>query len=161
MEESKAQERVEQWIRRSSKGEIGHEAEVEATKDLRLLKIHKGFVLCDFLIHYGVSDESGKRHEGAMATLLDIIGSLTAFSFTAHEQTTVSLSVSCYSKPNLQEVVEIEGKAMAEQGRMTSVRVEVRTKHDRQIVALGIMWMAHAPPKNAAPQINKSISPKL
>ncbi|KAI9107789.1 hypothetical protein K1719_021125 [Acacia pycnantha] len=161
MEESKALETVEKWIRRSSKGEIGHEAEAEATKGLTLLKLHKGFVLCDFLVHYGVSDESGKWHEGAMATLLDIIGSLTAFSVTPDEQRTVSLSVSCYSKPYLQEVVEIEGKAMAERGRMTSVRVEVRNKHERQMVALGIMWVAHAPPKNAAHQINKSISPKL
>ncbi|KAK4269355.1 hypothetical protein QN277_022521 [Acacia crassicarpa] len=149
MEESKAElERLETWIRRLSKGEVANEVEVEANKGTTLVKLDKGFLLCDFIIHNGVSDESGKWHEGAMMTLMDMVGSWAAFSLTLLHQITVSLSVSFYSKPYLQEVVEIEAKAIAKKGRMTSVTVEVRDKHRRQPLALGVIWMAPASNNN-------------
>ncbi|KAK4269356.1 hypothetical protein QN277_022522 [Acacia crassicarpa] len=150
MEESKAElERLEKWIRRLSKGEAGNEVGVEANKGVTLVKLDKGFVLCDFIVHNGVvSDESGKWHEGAMMTLMDGISSWVAFSLTSLHHITVSLSVSFYSKPYLQEVVEIEAKATGKKGRMTSVTVEVRNKHHRQPLALGVIWMAPASPSN-------------
>ncbi|KAI9107882.1 hypothetical protein K1719_021218 [Acacia pycnantha] len=149
MEESKAElERLEKWIRRLSKGEVANEVGVEANKGVTLVKLDKGFVLCDFIVHNGVSDESGKWHEGAMMTLIDEISSWVAFSLTSLHHITVSLSVSFYSNPYLQEVVEIEAKATEKKGRMTSVTVEVRNKHHRQPLALGVIWMAPASNKN-------------
>ncbi|XP_054781619.1 uncharacterized protein LOC129288847 [Prosopis cineraria] len=158
MEDSRAQEILKKRISSLSKGSVGHDAEVEATRGVTLLKLRKGFLLCDFLVHSGVSDESGKWHQGAMTTLMDVIGSWTAFSFTSQPQLTVQLSVSCYSKPDLQEEVEVEGKVMGEEGRMTSVRVEVRNKRHGRMVALGIMWMA---PSHPNINIHKPLSSKL
>ncbi|KAK4269357.1 hypothetical protein QN277_022523 [Acacia crassicarpa] len=144
MEGSKTEilEGLEKWIRRLLKGEESNEVDVEANKGLTLVKLDRGFVLCDFIVHNGVSDESGKWHEGAMMTLMDGISSWVAFSVTSLHHITVSLSVSFYSNPHLQEVVEIEAKATGKKGRMTSVTVEVRNKHHRQLLALGVIWMA-------------------
>ena len=47
-----------------------------------------------------------------------------------------------------QEVVEVEAKATGKKGRMTSVTVEVRDKHRRQPLALGVIWMAPASNSN-------------
>ncbi|XP_028796544.1 uncharacterized protein LOC114751995 isoform X2 [Neltuma alba] len=139
MEDSEAQGRLEERIRSLSKGAAGHEAEAEAARGLSLVKLHRGFLLCNFKVHRGVSDESGKWHEGAMTTLMDIIGSWTAFSFTSQNQ----------------ETVEVEGKAMGKTGKITSVKVEVRKKEDGQTVALGIMWMAPSHPNPTKPLPSK------
>ncbi|XP_028789526.1 uncharacterized protein LOC114745532 isoform X1 [Neltuma alba] len=155
MEDSEGQGRLEERIRSLSKGAAGHEAEAEAARGLTLVKLHKGFLLCNFKVHRGVSDESGKWHEGAMTTLMDIIGSWTAFSFTSQNQVTVHLSVSSFSNPNLQETVEVEGKAMGKTGKITSVKVEVRKKEDGQTVALGIMSMAPSHPNPTRPLPSK------
>ncbi|KAI9107902.1 hypothetical protein K1719_021238 [Acacia pycnantha] len=217
-------EELEKWIRRLSKGEIANEVEVEASKGVTLVKLDKGFVLCDFIVHNGVSDESGKWHEGAMMTLMDAISSWVAFSLTSLHHITVSLSLSFYSNIYLQEVVkgiaanevdveankdvtlvkldkgfvlcnfivhngvsdesgkwhegamvtlmdvvgswaafsltslhqitevvEIEAKASGKKGRMTSVTVEVRNKHHRRPLAMGVMWMAPSSSNNNKP----------
>ena len=55
MENPEDKEILENRIKRLSKGEVGHEVDTEALKGLELVKLHKGFLLCEFLVHYGVS----------------------------------------------------------------------------------------------------------
>ncbi|XP_028796550.1 uncharacterized protein LOC114752002 [Neltuma alba] len=156
MDDPEAQERLEKYVSSLSKG--------EAARGLSIAKLHKGFLLCDFIVHHGVSDENGKWHGGAMVTVMDVIGGWTASTFTSQEHVSVYLSLSFYSKPNLQEMVEIEGKVTGQKGRMTSVRVEVRNKvRGGQMVASADMWVAPSPAKKkGVHQTNKKpLSSKL
>lgn len=49
-----------------------------------------------------LQDENGNWHVGAIATLVDTFGSLTAFSFTSRDHTTVDFTISHYSTAKVQ-----------------------------------------------------------
>lgn len=55
MEDSSLQKRLKLWLRGLSNGTIGHEVEAVITKHTRVVKVHKGFLLCDFTIHHGLT----------------------------------------------------------------------------------------------------------
>ncbi|KAF7843368.1 Thioesterase superfamily [Senna tora] len=120
MEESIIGERIEKHLRNLCNGSKGYAIEALIANHVRPINIHTGFMLCEFVVHHGVSDENGNWHVGAMATLIDVIGSLTVFSFTASDNVTVDFALSYFSNAKLQEEVEIEGKVMGKKERMTS-----------------------------------------
>jgi len=47
-------EDVQKWIKGLSDGTYGNQIETSTTKGLRLVKAHKGFLLCDMIIHTGL-----------------------------------------------------------------------------------------------------------
>ncbi|KAG5008721.1 hypothetical protein JHK87_017236 [Glycine soja] len=115
---------IRKWIKGLSDGTYGQEF-TSTTRVIRLVKAHKGFILCDLIIHSGLLDENGNWHVSAIATLVDIIASFTSYSVT-----------SC-----LQEEVEVEAKVIRKKDELISVIVEVRKKHNGELVALGKLWM--------------------
>ncbi|KAK7349192.1 hypothetical protein VNO77_06361 [Canavalia gladiata] len=142
------------WIKDLADGTVGHEIEVLTTKGIRVVKGHEGFLLCDFSIHNGLSDENGHWHVSAIATLVDIIASCVSYSFTSCSQVTLDFSISYYSKAKVQEEVEIEAKVIGKKDELTSVIVEVRKKESGELVALAKLWMAVAR-RNPRPQASK------
>ncbi|XP_057454329.1 uncharacterized protein LOC130745918 [Lotus japonicus] len=121
----------------------GHEIETSTTKGIRVVQAHKGFLLCDFTVHSGLLDENGNWHVGAIATLVDILGNFASFSFSSrHYQVTLDFSISYYTTAKVQEEVQVEAKVIGKQDELTSVIVEVRKKENRELVALGKLWMA-------------------
>ncbi|XP_027344693.1 uncharacterized protein LOC113857136 [Abrus precatorius] len=142
--EDPAVEVATRWIKGLADGTIGREFEASTTKGIRVVKAHKGFLLCDFIVHNDLSDENGNWHVGAIATLVDIIGSCVSYSFTSCFNVTLDFTVSYYSTAKVQEEVELEAKVIAEKDQLTSVIVEVRKKENGELVALGKLWIAEA-----------------
>ncbi|KAG5036502.1 Acyl-coenzyme A thioesterase 13 [Glycine soja] len=132
---------IRKWIKGLSDGTYGQEF-TSTTRVIRLVKAHKGFILCDLIIHSGLLDENGNWHVSAIATLVDIIASFTSYSVTSCLQVTLDLSISYYSTAKLQaEEVEVEAKVIRKKDELISVIVEVRKKHNGELVALGKLWM--------------------
>ncbi|MED6170308.1 hypothetical protein PIB30_029692 [Stylosanthes scabra] len=136
-------------------GRAGHEIEASTTKGIRVLKAQKGLVLCDFTVHDGILDENGNWHVGAIATLVDVMGSLSSFSYNSFDHVTLDFSISYYSTAKVQEEVELVAKVAGKKNELTSVIVEVRKKNrdnnnnnTKELVAMGKLWMA--PSKDSA-----------
>ncbi|QCE02037.1 uncharacterized protein LOC114167105 [Vigna unguiculata] len=147
-------EDVQKWIKGLSDGTYGNQIETSTTKGLRLVKAHKGFLLCDMIIHTGLLDESGNWHVSAIATLVDMVGSVAPYTLNQCHHVTLDLNISYFSMAKVQEEVEIEAKVVGKKDDLTSVIVEVRKKKNAELVALGKLWMAVST-KNAKHQASK------
>ena len=47
-------EAIQKWIKDLSDETNGHEVETSSTRGIRFVKAHKGFFLCDMIIHSGL-----------------------------------------------------------------------------------------------------------
>ncbi|CAL0308754.1 unnamed protein product [Lupinus luteus] len=121
-------------------GNVGDQFSALSLKGIRVLKAHKGFILCDFIVHNALSDENGNWHVGAIATLVDSIGSIVSFTFTLSFNVTIDFSISYYS--TAKEKVEVEAKVIGKKDQLSSVIVQVRKKENRELVAIGKIWFS-------------------
>ncbi|MBA0650469.1 hypothetical protein Goklo_017886 [Gossypium klotzschianum] len=110
----------------------------------------------DFVVPNAISDVDGNWSVGALASLVDIIGLVTIYSFANRATSTVDLNVSYYSTATIQvksflftcgvfllgEHVEIESKVSANRGKLMHAVVEVRRKGNGEVIAIGKVWMA-------------------
>eukprot|EP00257_Ricinus_communis_P025175 XP_025012589.1 uncharacterized protein LOC112534353 [Ricinus communis] len=109
---------LNKWLENVSKGITCHQLEALSLHGLIIVHLHKGFILCNFVVSNRISvsvlfsDGDGNWNVGAMATLID------------------------------DEEVEIEAKVTGEKGKLMSVVIEVRRKDNEQLIALGRQWMA-------------------
>ncbi|MBA0739813.1 hypothetical protein Gogos_013047, partial [Gossypium gossypioides] len=83
-------------------GKIGHGLEAIVLQGLRVIHAEKGFMRFDFVVPNIVSDVDGNWHVGALATMLDLIGPVTTFSFANRVISTVDFNVSYYSTAKIQ-----------------------------------------------------------
>ncbi|OIW04908.1 hypothetical protein TanjilG_23911 [Lupinus angustifolius] len=141
MENSSELKLTQKWIKFIADGSVGHEIEASSTKGITVVKAHKGFILCDFTIHNGLLDQNGNWYVGDIATLVDTIGALAAYSFTSFHHITLDFTISYYSTAKLQEEIGVEAKAKGKKDGLTSLIVEVRKKENGELVALGKLWM--------------------
>ncbi|KAA3455565.1 Thioesterase superfamily [Gossypium australe] len=123
------------WLHGVINGKIGHGLEAIVLQGLRVVHAEKGFMRFDFVVPNAVS-------YSALASLLDVIGIVTIYSFANRIITTVDFNVSYYSKIKIQEHVEIESKVNANRGKLMHVVVEVRRKGNGEVIAEGKLWMA-------------------
>ncbi|MBA0800216.1 hypothetical protein Gohar_010665, partial [Gossypium harknessii] len=96
-------------------------------------------------------DVDGNWSVGALASLLDVIGIVTIYSFANHITSTVDFNVSYYSTIKIQvksflfnrgEHVEIKSKVSANRGKLMHVVVEVRREGNGEVIAVGKLWTA-------------------
>ncbi|KAF3450727.1 hypothetical protein FNV43_RR06816 [Rhamnella rubrinervis] len=141
MEESDAK-KSRKWLEDLSKRVTSHDMEAKALEGLQVIHVHRGFVLCNFLVPTCLSDQHGNWHVGAMATLIDDVGAAAIYSSVGHVKVSVDFNVSYFSTAKIQEEIEIEAKVVGELGKLSSVIVQVRRKCNGQLIALGKQWMA-------------------
>ncbi|KAK4267434.1 hypothetical protein QN277_024214 [Acacia crassicarpa] len=120
----------------------GRQVIVLSTEGVRVAQAHKGFLLCDYTVINGVLDENGNWHPGAIATLIDNIGTFATFSFVPVFNVSVDFSISFFSTAKVQEEVEVEAKVVGNQGKLTCVAVQVRKKDNGELIASSKQWMA-------------------
>ncbi|XP_054782916.1 uncharacterized protein LOC129290223 [Prosopis cineraria] len=113
-----------------------------STNNIRVAQARKGFLLCNYILPNGVSDENGNWHAGAVATLIDNIGTLATYSFVPVFNVSVDFSISIFSPAKVQEEVEVEAKVVGKKERLTCVAVQIRKKGNGELIALGKQWMA-------------------
>ncbi|MBA0683924.1 hypothetical protein Goari_025548, partial [Gossypium aridum] len=130
------------WLRGVINGKIGHGLEARVLQGLHVTHAEKGFMRFDFVVPNTVSDVDGNWHVGALASLLDLIGIVTIYSFANSVISTVDFNASYYSTAKIQEHVEIESKVTANRGKLLHVVIEVRRKGNGEVIAVGKQWMA-------------------
>ncbi|KAG8483377.1 hypothetical protein CXB51_023149 [Gossypium anomalum] len=116
------------WLHGVLRGKIGHVIETRVLQGLHVILAEKGFMQFDFVVPNVVSDVDGNWHVGALASLLDLVGTITTFSYA-----------DCVSAV---EHVEIESRVMADKGKLIHVVVQVRKKGNGEVIAVGNLWMA-------------------
>ncbi|KAG4183009.1 Acyl-coenzyme A thioesterase 13 [Gossypium arboreum] len=130
------------WLRDILQGKIGHGLDARVLQGLRVIHAEKGFMRFDFVVPKSVSDIDGNWNVGALASLVDLLGGVTIFSFANRVVTSVDFSVSYYSTAKIQEHVLIESKVSANKGNLIHVVVEVKRKGNGEVIAVGKQWMA-------------------
>ncbi|CAK7356717.1 unnamed protein product [Dovyalis caffra] len=140
------------WLEDLSNG-LGHQLEAIALEGLKIVKAHKGFILCNFVVSNRISDAVGNWHVGAMATLIDDVGAAAIYSYGGIIKASVDFNISFLSTAKIQEEVELEANVVGDKGRITSVVIEVRRKSNGELVALGKQWMASNNNSNRASKL--------
>ncbi|XVF24955.1 hypothetical protein REPUB_Repub13aG0172200 [Reevesia pubescens] len=130
------------WLEILSKGTTSHELDQITLKGLQILHGQKGFIRCNFVVPTRASDTDGNWHVGAMATLIDVVGSAAIYSVANHVKASLDFNISFHSTAKIQEELEIEAKVTGEKGKLSQVVVEVRRKENGELIALGKQWMA-------------------
>ncbi|PPD95637.1 hypothetical protein GOBAR_DD07336 [Gossypium barbadense] len=90
------------WLRDILQGKIGHGFDTRVLQGLRVIHAEKGFMRFDFVVPKSVSDIDGNWNVGALASLVDLLGAVTIFSFANRVVTSVDFSVSYYSTAKIQ-----------------------------------------------------------
>ncbi|KAG4183007.1 hypothetical protein ERO13_A09G081901v2 [Gossypium hirsutum] len=130
------------WLHGVLRGKIGHGIETRVLQGLRIILVEKEFMQFDFVVPNVVSDVDGNWHVGALASLLDLIGTITTFWYADCVSAVVDFNSSYYSTVKIQEHVEIESRVMADKGKLMHVVVQVRKKGNGEVIAVGNLWMA-------------------
>uniref|UniRef100_A0A0D9V8M2 Acyl-coenzyme A thioesterase 13 n=1 Tax=Leersia perrieri TaxID=77586 RepID=A0A0D9V8M2_9ORYZ len=106
---------------------------------LRVDAIEPGRLLCSFTVPPRLTNASSKRmHGGAMASLVDLVGS--AVFFAGGSPTTgvsVDITVSYVHAAREKEEIEIEARVLGIVGTTGCVTVEVRRKSTGEVLAHG------------------------
>ncbi|KAI4329234.1 hypothetical protein L6164_021521 [Bauhinia variegata] len=139
---SKSLQKSIEWLRGLSDGVAGNQIEIIPVKGIRQVKAHTGYLLCDFIIPDSLADEIGNWHAGAIAALIDTVGSMPVHSFTSRDSVSIDFSISYYSTVKVQEEVEVEAKVVGDKENLTSVIVEIRKKKNIELIALVKQWMS-------------------
>ncbi|KAM7255601.1 hypothetical protein ACFE04_008499 [Oxalis oulophora] len=106
---------------------------------LQVLKSTKTSLRCKLIIPDYLADDDGNWHVGAIATLVDNIGAMTAINFAAsHLQASLDFNISYFSTARIHEEVEIEANVIGGYtGKLTHVLVEVKRAVNGELIAAG------------------------
>ncbi|OMO54050.1 Thioesterase superfamily [Corchorus capsularis] len=125
-----------------SKGIAQRDLDNRAAQGIQILQLQKGFVRCNFIVPATALDANGKWHVGAIATIIDTAGAIAVYSENNRSKVVTDYNISYYSTAKIQDEIEIEGRVVANKGKLTSVMVEVRRKDNGELIATGKQWTA-------------------
>jgi acyl-coenzyme A thioesterase 13 len=113
-----------------------------ALSELELLELHDGRARVRLPVGEGVKNAGGKMHGGALATLVDVVGTLAIMSRDRDSRPGVStdLNVSFFAPG--EGVVLAEGQVLKHGRTLSFVSVDVRREADGVLVAQGRMTKA-------------------
>ncbi|KAL9233402.1 hypothetical protein vseg_008411 [Gypsophila vaccaria] len=105
---------------------------------LRVDRIEHGRILCTFPVPPRLLNTANTLHGGAIASLVDLIGSAVIYTVGAPSTgVSVEINVSYLDAAQLDEEIEIEGKALRIGKSIGVVSVELRKKASGKIIAQG------------------------
>ncbi|XP_010249659.1 PREDICTED: uncharacterized protein LOC104592146 isoform X2 [Nelumbo nucifera] len=128
-------QKARNWIEGLSQSRF--EIEKLSVKTLQIVRFQKGLILAYFTVPKHLCDRNGNWQAGAIATLIDIVGSAAIASLDGVLKVSVDFSISYFST----EEVEIEAKLLGHKAKLSSTMVEVRRKDNGELVASGKQWM--------------------
>ncbi|XP_010249657.1 PREDICTED: uncharacterized protein LOC104592146 isoform X1 [Nelumbo nucifera] len=132
-------QKARNWIEGLSQSRF--EIEKLSVKTLQIVRFQKGLILAYFTVPKHLCDRNGNWQAGAIATLIDIVGSAAIASLDGVLKVSVDFSISYFSTVRIDEEVEIEAKLLGHKAKLSSTMVEVRRKDNGELVASGKQWM--------------------
>ncbi|KAI3937554.1 hypothetical protein MKW92_019854 [Papaver armeniacum] len=127
-DEDKSVKMAKDWIQNLAQGRKGREIETQTLQNLQSIHLQKGLLRCNFIVPKSLSDRDGNWHAGAIATLIDVIGS--------------SVIVATFGNITVSEEVEIEAKVLGRKGNLSSNMVVIKNKENGELIAVGKQWMS-------------------
>nr|XP_008364467.2 acyl-coenzyme A thioesterase 13-like isoform X2 [Malus domestica] len=104
---------------------------------IRVDRVQPGFVVCTFKVPPRLTDRAGNLANGAIATLVDVVGASTVFVPHIPMTVSVDMSISYMAKAKLNDELEITSKRLGQRGRYYGTYVLLRNKASGEIIAEG------------------------
>ncbi|XP_022148426.1 acyl-coenzyme A thioesterase 13 isoform X1 [Momordica charantia] len=108
-----------------------------ALRGIRVDRVHPGLVVCTFKVPPRLTDRSGKLASGAIANLVDEVGSSVIYDEALPEPVSVDMSISYLSTAAVGDELEIISKLLGQKGRYSGTSVLIKNKTTGEIVAEG------------------------
>ncbi|XP_062015212.1 uncharacterized protein LOC133731808 isoform X2 [Rosa rugosa] len=114
-----------------------------ALRGIRVDQVEPGLIVCTF------KDRAGNLANGAIANLVDVVGSYVTYTGGLIRNVSVDISISHMSTAKLDDEVEITSKRLGQKGGYTGIMVLLRNKATGNIIAEGrhSMFRLHTAPK--------------
>ncbi|XP_024198417.1 acyl-coenzyme A thioesterase 13 isoform X5 [Rosa chinensis] len=114
-----------------------------ALRGIRVDRVEPGLIVCTF------KDRAGNLANGAIANLVDVVGSYVTYTGGLIRNVSVDISISYMSTAKLDDEVEITSKRLGQKGGYTGIMVLLRNKATGSIIAEGrhSMFRLHTAPK--------------
>ncbi|XP_050110230.1 uncharacterized protein LOC126589089 isoform X3 [Malus sylvestris] len=111
--------------------------EYYALRGIRVDRVEPGLVVCSFKVPPRLTDRAGNLANGAIATLVDVVGASTVFVPHIPMTVSVDMSISYMAKAKLYDELEITSKRLGQRGRYYGTYVLLRNKASGEIIAEG------------------------
>ncbi|XP_050369434.1 uncharacterized protein LOC126787614 [Argentina anserina] len=108
-----------------------------ALRGIRVDRIEPGLVVCTFKVPLRLLDRNGKFASGAIANLVDVVGSCVIFVSGAPMNVTVEMSISYLSTAKLNDELEITSRLLGQKGGYSGTIVLMRNKVTGEIISEG------------------------
>ncbi|XP_050369427.1 uncharacterized protein LOC126787610 [Argentina anserina] len=120
-----------------------------ALRGIRVDRVEPGLVVCTFKVPPRLTDRAGNFANGAIANLVDVVGSFVTYTGGLLRNVSADISISYMSTAKLDDEVEITSKRLGQKGGYTGISVLLRNKATGDIIAEGrhSMFRLHAAPK--------------
>nr|XP_011460918.1 PREDICTED: acyl-coenzyme A thioesterase 13-like isoform X2 [Fragaria vesca subsp. vesca] len=102
-----------------------------AIRGIRVDQAEPGLVVCTF------KDRAGNLSNGAIANLVDIVGSYVTYTGGLIRNVSADISISYMSTAKLDDEVEITSKRLGQKGGYTGILVLLRNKATGDVIAEG------------------------
>ncbi|KAI3862342.1 hypothetical protein MKW92_039844 [Papaver armeniacum] len=127
-DEDKSIKMAKDWIQNLAQGRKGREIKTQALQNLHSIHLQKGLIRCSFIVPKTLSDKDGNWHAGAIATLIDIIGSSVIVATFGNITVSVDFNISYFSP--------------AKTRNLSSNMVVIKSKENGELIAVGKQWMS-------------------
>ncbi|KAK8601648.1 hypothetical protein V6N12_051477 [Hibiscus sabdariffa] len=104
---------------------------------LHLDRIEPGFVSCTLKVPPRLTDKNGNLATGAIANIVDEIGSAAVFVIGLPMKVSVDISISFLGTAKLDDELEITSRALGQRGNYCGTSVLVRNKATGELIAEG------------------------
>ncbi|PRQ34385.1 putative acyl-CoA hydrolase [Rosa chinensis] len=120
-----------------------------ALRGIRVDRVEPGLIVCTFKVPPRLTDRAGNLANGAIANLVDVVGSYVTYTGGLIRNVSVDISISYMSTAKLDDEVEITSKRLGQKGGYTGIMVLLRNKATGSIIAEGrhSMFRLHTAPK--------------
>ncbi|KAL6195481.1 hypothetical protein ACLB2K_031100 [Fragaria x ananassa] len=108
-----------------------------AVKGIRVDRPEPGLVVCTFKVPPRLTDRAGILANGAIANLVDIVGSYVTYTGGLMRNVSADISISYMSTAKLDDEVEITSKRLVQKGGYTGILVLLRNKATGDVIPEG------------------------
>ncbi|XP_062013078.1 uncharacterized protein LOC133729556 [Rosa rugosa] len=106
-------------------------------RGIRVDRVEPGLVVCTFKVPLRLLDRDGNFASGAIANLVDVVGSCVVYVSGAPMNVTMEMSISYLSAAKLDDELEITSRLLGQKGGYSGIIVLLRNKVTGRIISEG------------------------
>ncbi|KMT05574.1 hypothetical protein BVRB_7g168180 isoform A [Beta vulgaris subsp. vulgaris] len=111
--------------------------EIFAIRGIRVDRVQPGLISCTFKVPPRLTDRTGNLAVGAIANLIDMLGSVLAYEVGKPVNVTVDLSILYLSNAKLDDELELTARLVGKIGVVSGTSIIITKKASGEIVAEG------------------------